>query len=49
MSWEQWLYAVAEELNCDPEEILELYRVRELLFDGGASPKEAADYIRCYY
>ena len=46
MPFDIWLLQVASELGAEPEDILSLYQVRELLYDAGASPKEAADFIR---
>lgn len=45
-SWDQWLAEVAQLLDLEPEDVLALFRVRELLYNAGAAPKEAADFIR---
>lgn len=47
MSWEDWIQEVADILHVEPEEVVDaFYQVRELLYDAGASPREAADFIR---
>ncbi len=47
--WRTWLAEVAELLNIEPEEVLaSFYQTRELLFETGASPREAADFLRLY-
>jgi hypothetical protein len=47
--WEQWIAEVARILGCDEAEIMSVfYQTRELLYDGGASPMEAADWLRAY-
>ena len=42
--WQRWLDELATTLSVDPEELY--YRTVELLYEGGASPREAADFIR---
>lgn len=47
MDYETWLAQVAEELNCEPEQLEDEYsQLRPLLYDAGASPREAADAVR---
>ena len=47
MSWERWLAEVAEILNMGPGDVLYYYvDTKSLLYDAGASPSEAADFIR---
>ena len=47
MGWEKWIADVAERLSCEPEDLEETYsQLRPLLYDAGASPAEAADYLR---
>jgi hypothetical protein len=47
--WQNWLGEVASLLSVDPDVVLDAYyQAKELLYEGGASPREAADFIRLY-
>jgi hypothetical protein len=45
--FDAWLRELGEILHTSPESLLGLHLdVKDLLFDGGASPAEAADFLR---
>lgn len=49
MSWEEWIREVAEILDMTPQEVLyecAHCKPKEHLYEGGASPREAADWLR---
>jgi hypothetical protein len=49
MPWELWIAKLENILGCDEAEIMSMFsQTRELLYDGGASPMEAADWLRAY-
>ena len=51
VDYQTWIEEVALNLTvgATPEDVLEWYpQVREMLFDNRMSPREAADYIRCF-
>ncbi len=46
-SFDEWLSEVADALNIEPEDVFEYFpQAKELLYDTGASAREAADFIR---
>lgn len=47
MTYDVWLAEVAELLDVGPADVEEAFSfTREMLYDSGVSPKEAADLIR---
>lgn len=47
MTFDAWLREVAQIIGCEPRDVLEMfYQARSLLYEGGVSPREAADFIR---
>lgn len=44
--WPTWRDALAEELGCSPDSLDGDSNVMALLYDGGASVREAADMIK---
>jgi hypothetical protein len=46
-NYDEWLKEVADSLNIEPEDVEDWYpQLKPLLYDAGASPREAADAVR---